>query len=157
MTGNTLRNVFGTLTIYIPIALLTFALFGWAIQARNLNISPTCAARSPNTIYNPLAKKGKKSKKRKDCRECLNLKKELKSDKDEDKDDVDNDEDHVQYRGGPIFGWIFWVMGLSYEQLLEGVRGTGTRNGGMDGSMLRINLDGIILLRFHGEHFELKL
>jgi hypothetical protein len=59
----------------------------------------------------------------------------------------------VQYRGGPMFGWIPWTLSLSYDQLLNGVPGTGTRKGGMEGSLLKVNLDGIILLRFHGELF----
>jgi hypothetical protein len=52
-----------------------------------------------------------------------------------------------------MFGWIPWTLSLSYDQLLNGVPGTGTRKGGMEGSLLKVNLDGIILLRFHGELF----
>ena len=37
------------------------------------------------------------------------------------------------------------------ETVLKGVPGTGTRKNGMEGSMLKVNLDGIVLLRFHGE------
>jgi hypothetical protein len=50
-----------------------------------------------------------------------------------------------------MFGWIPWTLSLSYDQLLTGVPGTGTRKDGMEGSLLKVNLDGIILLRFHGE------
>ncbi len=66
-------------------------------------------------------------------------------------DDEDDNKDHVQYRGGPMLGWIPWTLSLSYEQLLKGVPGTGTRKNGMEGSMLKVNLDGIVLLRFHGK------
>ncbi len=69
--------------------------------------------------------------------------------------DEENDKEHVQFRGGPMFGWIPWTLSLSYEQLLQGVPGTGTRKNGMEGSMLKVNLDGIVLLRFHGEFFVL--
>jgi Late exocytosis, associated with Golgi transport len=53
-----------------------------------------------------------------------------------------------QKRGWPIFGWIGWVNSLSYETLLQGVPGTGTRKGGLEGIMLKVNMDGIVLLRF---------
>jgi len=33
--------------------------------------------------------------------------------------------------------------------MLEGIPGTGTREGGLSGSMLRVNMDYIVLLRFH--------
>ena len=66
-------------------------------------------------------------------------------------EEEDNMKEHVQYRGGPMFGWIPWTLSLSYETLLKGVPGTGTRKNGMEGSMLKVNLDGIVLLRFHGE------
>ncbi|CAB9496980.1 CSC1-like protein [Seminavis robusta] len=55
-----------------------------------------------------------------------------------------------QKRGNPFFlGWVFWVLGLSYDQLLSGVEGTGTRRGGMKGELLKVNLDHILLLRFN--------
>lgn len=57
--------------------------------------------------------------------------------------------DDSQRRGNPFTGWIPWVMSLSYDTLLQGVPGTGTRKHGTEGSMLNVNLDGIILLRFH--------
>lgn len=54
-----------------------------------------------------------------------------------------------QKTGDPVFGWITWTLGLSYDTLLNGVPGTGTRQQGLSGSLLRVNLDGIVLLRFH--------
>lgn len=56
---------------------------------------------------------------------------------------------HGQYRGNLLFGWILWVMRLDYTTLLRGVPGTGTRDGGVEGHLLRVTLDGIVLLRFH--------
>ena len=53
-----------------------------------------------------------------------------------------------QKRGNPYLGWIAWCNALSYEVLLKGVPGTGTRNQGLDGILLKVNLDGIVLLRF---------
>jgi hypothetical protein len=41
------------------------------------------------------------------------------------------------------------VLKLSYHELLTGVPGTGTRDGGLGGSMLRANMDNIVMLRFH--------
>ena len=49
----------------------------------------------------------------------------------------------------PLLGWIPWTLLLSYETLLQGIPGTGTRDNGRAGSLLRLNLDAIVLLRFH--------
>lgn len=54
-----------------------------------------------------------------------------------------------QQRGGPMLGWIPWTLSLSYDTMLTGVPGTGTREQGLSGSLLKVNLDGIVLLRFH--------
>lgn len=54
-----------------------------------------------------------------------------------------------QDRGTPWLGWVPWVLKLSYEDMLRGVPGTGTRDGGLTGSMLKVNMDNIVLLRFH--------
>lgn len=40
--------------------------------------------------------------------------------------------DPSQNKGNPfLLGWVWWVLNLSYKQLLAGVPGTGTREGGM--------------------------
>ena len=52
-------------------------------------------------------------------------------------------------RGSPMLGWIGWTLGLTYDTMLRGVPGTGTREDGMSGMLLRVKLDGIVLLRFH--------
>jgi hypothetical protein len=44
--------------------------------------------------------------------------------------------------------WIPWALNLTYSEMLEGVKGTGTRNNGWSGWKLRCNLDGIILIKF---------
>jgi Late exocytosis, associated with Golgi transport len=54
-----------------------------------------------------------------------------------------------QQRGNPVTGWIPWTLALSYDTMMNGVPGTGTREQGLSGSLLRVNLDGIVLLRFH--------
>ena len=56
--------------------------------------------------------------------------------------------DDSQKRGNATLGWIWWVNSISYETLLRGVPGTGTRSGGLDGILLKVNMDGIVLLRF---------
>ena len=48
-----------------------------------------------------------------------------------------------------MLGWVWWVMSLSYGDMLKGIPGTGTRDGGLKGSMLTVNLDHIVLLRFN--------
>jgi len=56
----------------------------------------------------------------------------------------------AQERGNPYTGWIIWTLKLSYPTMLRGIPGTGTRARGMKGKLLDVNLDGIVLLRFHG-------
>jgi hypothetical protein len=46
--------------------------------------------------------------------------------------------------------WIPWALNLSYTEMLEGIPGTGTRRNGWSGPMLKCNLDGIIVMKFHG-------
>ena len=58
---------------------------------------------------------------------------------------------HPQDRGNPFLGWIPWTLRLSYDRMLRGIPGTGTRNGGMGGKLLGVNLDAIVLFRYHGE------
>jgi hypothetical protein len=54
-----------------------------------------------------------------------------------------------QDRGDPWLGWIPWTLNLTYDTMLNGIPGTGTRENGLSGLLLRVNLDGIVLLRFH--------
>jgi hypothetical protein len=54
-----------------------------------------------------------------------------------------------QNRGSALLGWIRWTMGLTYDTMLKGVPGTGTRKNGLEGSMLQCTLDGIVLIRFN--------
>jgi hypothetical protein len=59
--------------------------------------------------------------------------------------------------GNAWFGWIPWTLRLSYDAMLEGIPGTGTRENGHGGSMLKVNLDGIVLLRFHAVCLRVSL
>jgi len=167
------------------VALGAFAFFSVAVRTANPKIAPRCSARSPETVFNPKAKRkiklgssilnflccrknnnmnGKKGdekhKKKHDSddgvhdseqEDMLGINGTYDNDKEEKEEDDDNNPIYVQYRGGPMFGWIPWTMSLSYEQMLKGIPGTGTRKNGMEGSMLKVNLDGIVLLRFHGK------
>lgn len=56
---------------------------------------------------------------------------------------------HVQDRGNPFVGWIPWTLRLSYDRMLNGIPGTGTRDGGMGGKLLDVNLDAVVLFRYH--------
>lgn len=135
------------------ITAFTFAFFAVAVRSRSPNIAPRCTARSKNTIYNPKARRGRRSFFLFGRRDNSSSNKKLDdNDDDDDPNNVDDErtKEEIQYRGGPMFGWIPWTLSLSYDQLLQGVPGTGTRKDGMEGTNLRVNLDGIILLRFHG-------
>ena len=165
------------------LGLVTFIFFAFAIRINSFKVAPRCTARSRETVYNPKARKKKKKKKlvnkikslatmmsstthlhaNGDGNATTNKKKKKKDYDDgagigigrqhQEEEEEDTDPLSVQFRGGPMFGWIPWVMSLSYDQLIKGVPGTGTRKNGMSGSMLQVNLDGIVLLRFHGEFF----
>jgi hypothetical protein len=71
--------------------------------------------------------------------------------------EFDNDEPyiHPQDRGNPFLGWIPWTLHLSYDRMLRGIPGTGTRDGGMGGKLLGVNLDAVVLFRFHGKWIHL--
>jgi hypothetical protein len=45
--------------------------------------------------------------------------------------------------------WIPWTLRLTYIEMIQGIPGTGTRKNGKEGSLLKCNLDGIIILKFH--------
>jgi hypothetical protein len=148
------------------VAIFTFIWFALAVRAGSHKVAPRCTARSSDTVFNPKARRKKKigASVVSFFRRSFILEKDSKKDDDfsnvgasagagfeqYNDDEEDKNPIHVQYRGGPMFGWIRWTMSLSYEQLLNGVPGTGTRKNGMEGSMLKVNLDGIVLLRFHG-------
>ena len=53
--------------------------------------------------------------------------------------------------------WIPWSLHLSYQELLDGIPGTGTRENGWKGPTLNCNLDGIILLKFHVLGFKVAM
>lgn len=133
------------------ITAFSFAFFGVAVRSRSPNIAPRCTARSKNTIFNPKARRGKNSFYLLRGKSSAEKKDEDDPEQRSSLEDQEKTKEEVQYRGGPVFGWIPWTLSLSYDQLLHGVPGTGTRKDGMEGSALSVNLDGIILLRFHGE------
>lgn len=56
---------------------------------------------------------------------------------------------HPQDRGNPFLGWIPWTLHLSYDRMLRGIPGTGTRSKGMEGKFLGVNLDAIVLFQYH--------
>ena len=56
---------------------------------------------------------------------------------------------HPQDRGNPFLGWIPWTLHLSYDRMLRGIPGTGTRSRGLEGKLLGVNLDAIVLFRYH--------
>ena len=142
----TLQDIGYVLIVNSSITVVSFIFFYFAVRTRSVNIAPRSAARSPNTIYNPVATRGKKKEE---------SKKEKYNDEDDGSVACNYDDDaskyHVQFRGGPMFGWIPWTLNMSYEKMLKGIPGTGTRNNGMAGKMLNLNLDDIVFLRFHGK------
>jgi len=53
------------------------------------------------------------------------------------------------------FAWILWSYHLTYKQCIAGIPGTGTRKEGREGPLLKLNIDGIILLKFHTLMFKI--
>lgn len=53
--------------------------------------------------------------------------------------------------------WIPWTLNLTYQQMLEGIPGTGTRNKGKQGTLLKCNLDGIVIIKFHSLLFKVAI
>jgi len=115
------------------VLLCSFLFFGLAVRNRNTNIAPRCAARNPNVIFNPDSK--------------LPSEDQVNGDNNVISSQLSKEE--IQYKGSAYFGWIPWCLNLSYDAMIKGIPGTGTRNGGMGGHLLKVNLDAIILIRFH--------
>lgn len=131
-----LEDVFFSFGIGCIILAITLFLFAIAIRCRSTHIAPRTEARPRNVIYNVDANKKTNVSNSTNSNNCSN--------------DNDYEQQQVQNRGNPFcLGWIGWIMKLSYHTMLQGVPGTGTRNNGLDGSMLRVNLDNIVILRFH--------
>ncbi len=51
--------------------------------------------------------------------------------------------------------WFLWASRLTYPAGMEGIPGTGTRDDGWTGPTLKMNLDGVILLKFHRMLFKI--
>jgi len=112
--------------------------FGITVKKRfAMSAAPRCVARPPNTIYYDPNEEND-----------VNRLDEEKGNSSEAEYGLSNKK-RIFDRGNPYTGWIQFVLSLSYDELLSGVRGTGTRDGGMGGNLLKVNLDGIVMLRFH--------
>jgi hypothetical protein len=135
-TGLKFETIGLTAAFGVCVCLVSFVSFGIALYSRSPNIAPRCAARHPDTIYNLKAKRPRTSK--------------LKSDDDTKR----KRREELQYRGNCFWGWIPWTLSLPYETLLKGVPGTGTRKGGAEGVLLKVNLDGVIMIKFHGRFLQ---
>ena len=168
--GITLEAIGLTLVGGICIWILTVLAFGISVMYKSNNIAPRCTARHGNTIY----------RSRKDI--ILDNKRRMKSSSNNGVDGGDvegytsqdpsnnlqnietsdstatnnynnnNYYKHVQDRGNPFLGWIPWTLHLSYDRMIRGVPGTGTRDEGMSGQLLGVNLDAIVLFRYNGTY-----
>ena len=133
----TLESIGFTIAGGCTVTCLSLVLFGWAVQRQSPMIAPRATARPPAVIYNPTAAAA--------AAKCNNNNNNSKS----SSSGSSSSSSCCQDRGNPWLGWIPWTLSLTYDEMLKGVPGTGTRQGGLSGSMLQVNLDGIILLRFH--------
>ena len=55
------------------------------------------------------------------------------------------------------FALMHWSYSLTYKELLGGIPGTGTRKNGEEGPLLKVNLDGLVWLKFHTLLFKIGL
>jgi len=53
--------------------------------------------------------------------------------------------------------WILWAYNLTYRECLKGIPGTGTRKDGLEGPLLKANLDAVILMRFFTLLFKVSV
>lgn len=53
--------------------------------------------------------------------------------------------------------WMIWALKLTYPMGLAGIPGTGTRSDGWAGPTLKMNLDGVILCKYHRMLFKVSV
>ena len=118
----TLEQIGYTLITGSCVLVISITLFGIAVRNQNTFIAPRAEARPRNVIFRrkPLSQTSKQQSFQEWWSICFDS----------------------------TFGWISWTLELSYDTMLHGVPGTGTRQDGITGSLLTVNLDGIVLLRF---------
>ena len=128
----TLEQIGFTLLTGSCILIISFTLFGIAVRNQNTFIAPRAEARPRSVIFRPRAHPATGTLK----------------DKNTNSSGSSNIPQWLQICFDSTFGWISWTLELSYDTMLHGVPGTGTRQDGITGSLLTVNLDGIVLLRF---------
>ena len=178
-SGITLQAIGLTLGGGLCISFLTILAFGIAVMVRAVNIAPRCTSRHPNTIWR--SKKDIYKERRKlavkkgeevsnagggannnsfvNGGENLPQSQQMNGNSNNKNASINGNsinsnigsERHPQDRGNPFLGWIPWTLHLSYDRMLRGIPGTGTRDGGMGGKLLGVNLDAIVLFRYHGK------
>ena len=121
----TLEQIGFTLVTGSGVLLVSVILFGVAVRHQHTFIAPRAEARPRPVIHRPRPRSGKQ----------------------QPQHDLHTKEWWSQWFDSTL-GWISWTLELSYDTLLHGVPGTGTRQDGLTGSLLTVNLDGIVLLRF---------
>lgn len=178
-SGITLQAIGLTLGGGLCISFLTILAFGIAVMVRAVNIAPRCTSRHPNTIWRSkkdIYKERRRAAARKgeevsnaggnnsfvenlpqSQQQQMNGSSNNKGSMNDNSGNINSvisSERHPQDRGNPFLGWIPWTLHLSYDRMLRGIPGTGTRDGGMGGKLLGVNLDAIVLFRYHGKFAE---
>jgi len=164
--GITLEAIGLTLVGGICIWIVTVLAFGISVMYKSNNIAPRCTARHGNTIYRSRKDIILDNKRRMKCNnngdnsggdvegytsQAPNSNQNMEtSDSTATNYNNNNYYKHVQDRGNPFLGWIPWTLHLSYDRMIRGVPGTGTRDEGMSGQLLGVNLDAIVLFRYNG-------
>ena len=152
-SGMTLQAIGLTLGGGLCISTLAVLAFGVAVMFHNTIIATRCTRRHPNTFWRSRRdidreRRGKAKGAGVSGADGVGLK---HRESDAAVSPPGGDERHVQDRGNPFVGWIPWTLRMSYNRMLNGIPGTGTRDGGMGGKLLDVNLDAVVLFRYHGK------
>ena len=158
-SGMTLQAIGLTLGGGLCISVLTVLAFGVAVMFHNSIIATRCTRRHPNTIWRSKRDIDREKKKSQGGKTNSGIGANgdggggvvRKASDAAVSPAVTGDERHVQDRGNPFVGWIPWTLRMSYDRMLNGIPGTGTRDGGMGGKLLEVNLDAVVLFRYHGK------
>jgi len=134
----TFQQIYVNLSIGVGTAIVSFALFGLAVRKGYTDeLAPRSWSRPRALVKNVLLNSNSSNN---NCNHN-NSNRENNS---------NINQDHTN-RNLLFLGcsWIPWSWRLTYPDMLGGIPGTGTRNNGWAGPTLKVNLDGIIMLKYH--------
>eukprot|EP00536_Pseudo-nitzschia_multiseries_P007467 jgi/Psemu1/195687/e_gw1.176.6.1 len=128
----------------ITFLMLCSLLFGWAIaKGRTDDLAPRIANRPKGVVKNAL----------------LYHQRDNNNNNNNNNNGNNNNNNNNNHHSciGYVLAWIGWAYHLTYRECILGIPGTGTRNGGESGPLLKTNLDAVVLMRFHALLFKISV